>query len=103
VQVTPMKFPINFSIRAAWFHTDSYNSRIYAYENDLLYTYSVPAFYGDGFRTYLNLKYKMSENIEIWFKMAESLHFGSEKLGTGHNEIKGNQRTEVKFQLRMKI
>jgi hypothetical protein len=24
-------------------------------------------------------------------------------LGSGNNEIKGNQRTEVKFQLRMKI
>src|SRR5690606_5420846 len=40
VQVAPAKVPLNLSARIAWFNTESYNSRIYAYENDLLYTFA---------------------------------------------------------------
>lgn len=103
VQVAPAKVPLNLSARIAWFNTESYNSRIYAYENDLLYTFAVPAFFGEGFRTYVNLKYKISEKAEIWFKLANTLQSGAESIGSSYNEIAGNQKTEVKFQLRLKM
>lgn len=103
VQVTPVTIPLNLSARLAWFNTESYNSRIYAYENDLLYTFAVPAFFGEGFRAYLNLKYKISEKAEIWFKLANTWQSGAESISSGYNEIAGNQKTEVKFQLRLKM
>ncbi len=103
VQYSPVKIPVNLAARLAYFNTESYNSRIYAYENDLLYTFAVPAFFGKGFRTYLNLKYKISEKAEIWFKLANTLQSGAESISSGYNEIAGNQKTEVKFQLRLKM
>jgi hypothetical protein len=103
VQLSPERIPLNLSARLAWFSTESYNSRIYAYENDLLYTFAVPAFFGKGFRTYLNLKYKISERAEIWFKLANTSRNDVESIGSGYNEITGNQKTEVKFQLRLKM
>ena len=103
VQVAPAQIPLNLSARLAYFNTESYNSRIYAYENDLLYTFAVPAFFGKGFRTYLNLKYKISERAEIWFKLANTLQSGAESISSGYNEIAGNQKTEVKLQLRLKM
>jgi hypothetical protein len=103
LQFSPAKIPLNLSARLAYFNTESYNSRIYAYENDLLYTFAVPAFFGKGFRTYLNLKYKISEKAEIWFKLANTLQTGAESISSGYNEITGNQKTEVKFQLRLKM
>ncbi|WP_372948750.1 ComEA family DNA-binding protein [Mariniphaga sp.] len=103
VQYSPGKIPLNLSARLAYFNTESYNSRIYAYENDLLYTFAVPAFFGKGFRTYLNLKYKISQNAEIWFKLANTLQGGAELISSGYNEIAGNQKTELKFQLRLKM
>lgn len=103
VQYSSKSFPLNLSARVAWFDTESYNSRIYAYENDLLYTFAIPAFFGEGFRTYLNLKYKISEKTEIWFKLANTLRNDVETLSSGYNEIDGNQKTEVKFQLRLKL
>jgi hypothetical protein len=103
VQYSPVSVPLDLSARLAWFHTESYNSRIYAYENDLLYTFAIPAFFGEGFRTYLNLKYKISEKAEVWFKLANTLRTDVETLSSGYNEIDGNQKTEVKFQLRLKI
>ncbi len=67
IQYSPRSFPLNLSARIAWFNTESYSSRIYAYENDLLYTFSVPAF-GKGLRNYLNLKYKISERRKFGLK-----------------------------------
>ena len=103
VQYAPGAIPLNVSARVAWFNTDSYNSRIYAYENDLLYTFSIPAFFGKGFRTYVNLKYKISDNLEAWFKLANTIRNNAGTIGSGYNELPGNQKTEVKFQLRLKI
>ncbi|SHF03736.1 hypothetical protein SAMN05444274_103317 [Mariniphaga anaerophila] len=103
VQFAPAAFPLNASFRLAFFDTESYNSRIYAYENDLLYTFAVPAFFGKGVRTYFNLKYKISKKAEVWLKLANTSQSGVESISSGYNEISGNQKTEVKFQLRLKI
>lgn len=97
------KAPLNISSRLAWFSTKSYNSRIYAYENDLLYTFSIPAYYGNGFRTYLNLKYSISEKLDLWMKIANTSWNDRKTISSGINEIMGNNKTELKFQLRLKI
>lgn len=103
VQITFKKIPLNVSARLAWFNTDSYNSRIYAYENDLLYTFSIPAYYGKGFRTYLNLKYKISKKLDFWFKVANTSWSDRKIISSGYNKILGSNKTELKFQLRLKI
>jgi hypothetical protein len=103
IQYAPIKIPLKISARVAWFDTDSYNSRIYAYENDLLYTFSIPAFYGNGFRTYLNLNYKISKKLDCWFKIANTTWNDRDIISSGYNEIQGNNKTELKFQLRLKI
>lgn len=103
VQLAPIKFPIKLSARVAWFNTPSYNTRIYAYENDLLYTFSIPAYYGKGFRMYLNLRYKLTQKMDVWMKVANTSWNDRETISSGYNEISGNQKTEVKFQLRLKI
>jgi len=103
IQFIPAKIPINITGRISYFKTDSYNSRIYAYENDLLYTFSIPAFYGNGFRTYLNLNYKITKSIDCWFKIANTSWNDRNVISSGYNEIQGNNKTELKFQLRLKI
>ncbi|NOR76538.1 MAG: hypothetical protein GQ525_15455 [Draconibacterium sp.] len=102
-QFSSRKIPLNLSTRLAYFNTDSYNSRIYAYENDLLYTFSIPAYYGKGFRAYLNLKYKISEKLDFWIKIANTSWNDCETISSGYNEIRGSNKTELKFQLRLKI
>ncbi|MBK6572499.1 MAG: hypothetical protein IPG21_08500 [Saprospiraceae bacterium] len=58
------------NIRWCIFDTDSYNSRIYAYENDVLYAYSVPSNSGKGSMCYLNLKYKSEKNFSIEVRLS---------------------------------
>ncbi len=90
-------------LRVAYFYTDDYDSRIYTYENDLLYQFAVPAFYGKGMRFYLNGKVKICEKIDFWMKLARSWFIGVDTIGTGYSQLDANSRTEVKFQLRFKF
>ncbi|PTN07226.1 hypothetical protein [Mangrovibacterium marinum] len=90
-------------IRLAYFDTDDYDARIYAYENDLLYQFSIPAFYGEGLRAYVNGKVKICEKVELWLKCARTWFFGVDTLGSGNTAIDGSTRSELKLQLRFKI
>ncbi|WP_372776208.1 ComEA family DNA-binding protein [Mangrovibacterium sp.] len=92
-----------FWLRLAYFNTDDYDSRIYSYENDLLYQFSIPAFYGEGIRSYVNGKVKLCEKIDFWMKLSRSWYFDVNSLGSGATAIDGNTRTELKFQFRFRI
>ena len=39
---------LSVSVQGIWFHTDDYDSRVYASERGLLYTFYTPSFYGKG-------------------------------------------------------
>lgn len=89
--------------RIAYFTTDSYDSRIYAYENDLLYNFSTLSFFGEGFRSYLNLRYRFSNHLDIWLKLARTAYFNQDNIGSGYNLIEGNSKSEMKIQLRYQL
>jgi hypothetical protein len=97
------KLPLTVYFRYALFDTDSYYSRIYAYENDLLYAYSIPALYFKGVRTYIMLKYSVSRHADIWMKYTRTTYAGRDITGSGLNEIDGNIKSEIKVQLRVKF
>lgn len=83
--------------RLAWFNTDGYDSRIYAYENDLLYTFSVPAHYRQGIRGYLNLQQKIGAHFSFWLKLAATRQFAGSDDG---ETVDAMTKSEVKFQVR---
>jgi hypothetical protein len=60
--------PLSLWIRYCLFDTDNWNTRIYAYENDLLYSYSIPALYGKGSRSYLMAEWKLSNKFALRIK-----------------------------------
>jgi len=83
-------------VRYAWFNTESYNSHIYSYENDLIYTFSIPEFHGNGQRIYLNLKWSPSSRLTAYFKVGCTIHNGEDSWGSGNDITAGNQRTELR-------
>ena len=99
----PAVAPLKVTFRYALFNTDDYGSRIYAYENDLLYTSSMPAYYGRGFRVYALLKYSPSGRIDTWLRLSLTCYADRESVGSGTEEISGNKVPEVKVQLRIKL
>ena len=80
------------------FNTDGWESRIYAYENDVLYSNSMPAISGKGARTYLLLKYKAGRYLNLWLKYCISTYFDRNTIGTGVTEIQGNQKSDINFE-----
>lgn len=65
------KFKTQF--RLAYHDTESYYSRIYLYENSVLYGYYTPSFQGKGWRSYLNLSYKAFKGFTIYAKGGVSI------------------------------
>ncbi|MEN8120848.1 MAG: helix-hairpin-helix domain-containing protein [Bacteroidota bacterium] len=95
-------FPLSFYMRFAIFDA-SYNARIYAYENDLLYNFSIPAYFGKGTRLYFMIKYKVANFISIRLRYAHSYYADRNIISSGLNEISGNLASEIKFQLSFKF
>lgn len=89
----------NFNFRIQYFDSDSYNARLYAYENDVLYYYSVPVFYNKGSRFYINAHYNINKNIGLWLKLGHSIYDHQQTVGSGLDEIEGNKKTELRMLL----
>ena len=87
-----------FSIngRLAYFKTDGYNSRLYAYENDLLYAFSIPALYGKGIRTYLNFRQTLNEKLTLWLKFAATRRFSDSE--TTEQTTKSEIKVQIRYQ-----
>ncbi len=99
----PAHLPFNLTFRYALFSTYSWNSRIYAYENDVLYAFSVPAYYGSGQRFYLIAKIDASKRLTFWLRLSRVTFFDRNTIGSGPDQIDGNHKTSVKVQARIKL
>ncbi len=98
-----MRIPLSFNARLAIFKTSSYNSRIYAYENDVLYSFSIPAYYGNGMRYYLTLRYAITRNIDVWARWSQTNYFDSKTTGSGLDLNETNHKSEIKLQVRLRF
>ena len=95
----PVASPWSFSARVTLFDTDDFDSRIYTYENDLIYYYAIPAFSDQGSRYYINVRYKGIRNLTAEIKFAQTRYLDATSVGSGNDEIEGNKRSEVRAQL----
>jgi hypothetical protein len=85
--------PVTLWFRYCIFSTESWESRLYTYENDVLYSFSIPALSGEGSRSYLMAKFDLG-------------HFGEMRIKYGLTSFidKGNKNInsdEVKIQFRI--
>ncbi len=99
----PENKPFDISVRYALFDTDSYDERIYAYENNVLYAFSIPAYYYKGSRFYVLLKYEINTFMDAWLRFAQTFYNNHDVISSGLTEIDGNIKSEIKMQLRLKL
>ena len=98
------KSKISFTLRYALFDTKSYNSRIYAYENDIPGSYSIPSYYNKGSRMYILINYHITRSMEILLRCSQTYYSNQSVISPGTlNEIDGHTKTEVKAELRMRF
>lgn len=93
----------NSQIRLAYFDTDSYKSRIYSYENNVLYGYSFPAYSGKGIRTYLNLNWKAHRCVTFYLKTGLTYYPERDYIGSGVTKTEGNKLFDTTLQMRLKF
>lgn len=99
----PMGSKLSGNIRFAIFETSGFNSRIYSFENDVLYAYSVPAYQGKGIRFYINGRYTVSHGVDLWLRYALISYDNQDEIGSGGDLINGNKRSDIRLQLRLQF
>ena len=99
----PLTKPISANFRVLFFETGSYNTRLYAYESDVLYNFSIPVIYGKGVRYYLNFNVDFNKKISIWLRWAQRIYGLGNTFGTGLDTIVGNCHSEYKIQFVYKL
>ncbi|MFP4471665.1 MAG: helix-hairpin-helix domain-containing protein [Bacteroidales bacterium] len=99
----PENSPWDLSLRYALFDTETYDARIYAYENDVLYAFSIPAYYYQGSRFYVLLKYEATAFLDAWIRFAQTFYSNQKTIGSGLSEIHAKTKSEIKIQIRVKF
>ena len=93
--------PFQCTAQISVFETDSWDSRLYAYEPDLPLAFSIPPLSGKGVRMCLTITAKVFGKQEISFK-ASHLKYNEQKIiGSGYDEVQGNEQWEIKGQVRV--
>ena len=91
--------PIVLQLRAQAFDAREWNNRVYIYENDVLYAYSIPFVYGLGGRFWLNARYKINDTFAVYLRVSETVY--QRAWAWEHN--KKSTRTDVHVLLRVKL
>lgn len=94
---------LRIDARLAFFDTDGFESRIYAYEHDLLYSFSVPVLYDRGRRSYVLAQYKATSQLTLEAKYGVTWYPHRRTIGSGLNATQGNQVRELRFQIRWNL
>ena len=97
------RFPLKISVQGTYFHTDDYDSRIYASEKGMLYTFYVPAFYGRGFRFSACARCDVGKRFMLLLKFGQTIYQDRESIGSGNDQIPGNKKADLQMQLRIKM
>ena len=94
---------LRLNIGCGYFHTDSYDSRIYLYERGPLYTYSMGTFYGEGIRYWLMARAAIGQRLTLTAKIGVTDYFDRTIVGSGYQQVDGSSLTDLDIQLRWKF
>jgi hypothetical protein len=83
---------LKFWLRYSLFTTAGWDTRLYAYENDLLHSFSIPPLYDDGSRAYLMLQWDITGQILLRAKYAVTTIGDSES-----RQVRSDIRVQMKI------
>lgn len=99
----PTGFKFALYGRYARFNTWSYDERLYAYEQDVLYSFSIPSYYYNGSRLYLMLRYQALKKLTFWLRASSTIFHDRNETGSGNDLLSGNTKSEIKIQMQLKF
>ena len=86
-----------------YFHTDSYDSRVYLYESGPLYSYGFSQFSGEGIRYWLMARAEISRRLILTAKFGTTDYFDRSVIGTSYQQIDGSSQSDLDLQVRWKF
>jgi hypothetical protein len=93
------QIPLELRCRLQWFDAREWANRIYLYEHDVLYAWSIPAVYGLGGRFILNLRWQIIPQLAMYLRLSETVY--SKQWATIHS--RPSTRTDIHLLLRAKL
>lgn len=103
VSYQTMNFPLEVTARFSIFNTDSYDSRIYAFESNMLNVFSIPASYYKGSRAYILLHYTFLRRFDVWLKYGTTIYGNKNTISSGAEQINCSNKSQIGLELRIKI
>ena len=94
---------LRIDARITMFDTDDYDSRVFQFENDLLYVLSNVMLFDQGQRMYLLVHYRASDWLDFWIKAATTMYENRNTIGSGLARIAGNRKSDLGIQIRVRI
>lgn len=94
---------IGVSARYAIFDIDGYEARIYAYERDVLYSNSIPAYFSKGSRYYFVVSWSVTRNFDIYTKWSQTIFNNIDNFGSGNDRIAGNSVSQITVKMRARF
>lgn len=94
---------LSINANFAYFNTDDYNSRVYAYERGLRHSYFFPAYYGKGIRYSLLAEVLFLKNLTITAKVGTTKYFDRDQIGSGYRLINHSSATDMEMQARWRF
>jgi len=91
------------SAMAAYFDTDSYQSRIYVYERQLQHEFYFPTYYGQGMRLGLMARTDILPQLRVALRLGYTNYFDRSTIGTGLQQIARSHTSDLDVQLRWKF
>lgn len=86
-----------------YFHTNSYDGRVYLYERGPLYSYGMTQFYGEGIRYWLMARAAIGQQLTLTAKIGVTNYFDRSTIGSSYQQIAGSSQTDLDLQLRWKF
>jgi hypothetical protein len=102
IRVEPIR-NLKISSRYIYFQTQSYESRVYEFENDLTGVLYNPGLYGRGMRWYIVAQYKIWRMFTLSFKYAETYRDDVKRISSGDSEINNNLDNRLSLQVEFRL
>ncbi|AZQ60725.1 hypothetical protein EI427_00425 [Flammeovirga pectinis] len=94
---------LQLSSRVAIFNASNYENRHYAYERNVQYSFSFPAYYGVGWKTYLLAKYKFGYGNSISWRWGYTSFEDRATISSGWNTVPSRYKHDLVVQLKLKL
>jgi hypothetical protein len=94
INIRLKKVPVSLWMRYCIFNTGGFESGLYTWENDLLYSFNIPVMYGSGNRAYLMISCKIGDKGELRLKYGTM---------TSVTKISFNEFREFRIQFKINI